>query len=139
MRFISTIALWSIALAIAFSGYEIFFWLLISAFGLIALWEYYRMLDHAGIPNFRITAMICGALMLGAKVWQEVKILRALALPAQNTYQIDYQTTRHNYNDEGAITTNWRATMQVIVGKPTETNPLGLFVTSLDFSPEAQQ
>jgi type IV secretory pathway TrbF-like protein len=78
-------------------------------------------------------------LMLGAKVWQEVKILRALALPAQNTYQVDYQTTRHNYNDEGAITTNWRATMQVIVGKPTETNPLGLFVTSLDFSPEAQQ
>src|SRR5256885_2931285 len=63
-RFLSTVVLWSIALAIAFSGYEIFFWLLISAFGLIALWEYYRMLDHAGIPNFRITAMICGALML---------------------------------------------------------------------------
>ena len=36
LRFVSTIALWSIALAIAFSGYEILFWLLISAFGLIA-------------------------------------------------------------------------------------------------------
>jgi len=69
LRFISTIALWSIALAIAFSGYEIFFWLLISAFGLIALWEYYRMLDHAGIPNFRITAMICGALMLAGSFY----------------------------------------------------------------------
>ena len=41
-RFVSTIVLWSIALVIAFSGYEIAFWVLISAFGLIALWEFYR-------------------------------------------------------------------------------------------------
>src|SRR5216117_1770925 len=63
-RFISTIVLWSIALAIAFSGYEIFFWLLISAFGLIALLEFYRMLDHAHLPNFKIIGLICGAIML---------------------------------------------------------------------------
>src|SRR5438552_14955418 len=64
-RFVSTVVLWSIALAIAFSGYEIFFWLLISAFGLIALLEFYRMLDHAHLPNFKITGLICGAIMLG--------------------------------------------------------------------------
>lgn len=63
-RFASTIVLWSIALAIAFSGYEILFWLLISAFGLIALWEFYRMLDHASLPNFKITGLICGAILL---------------------------------------------------------------------------
>src|SRR5258708_31512022 len=63
-RFISTVVLWSIALLIAFSGYEIFFWLLISAFGLIALLEFYRMLDHAHFPNFKITGLICGAIML---------------------------------------------------------------------------
>jgi len=63
-RFLSTVVLWSIALAIAFSGYEIFFWLLISAFGLIALLEFYRMLDHAHLPNFKITGLICGAIML---------------------------------------------------------------------------
>src|SRR5438105_9292201 len=63
-RFLSTVVLWSIALAIAFSGYEIFFWLLISAFGLIALFEFYRMLDHAHLPNFKITGLICGAIML---------------------------------------------------------------------------
>ena len=63
-RFASTIVLWSIALAIAFSGYEILFWLLISAFGLIALWEFYGMLDHASLPNFKITGMICGAILL---------------------------------------------------------------------------
>src|ERR1700736_6756382 len=64
VRFVSTVVLWTIALAIAFSGYEILFWLLISAFGLIALWEFYGMLDHVALPNFKITAMICGAIML---------------------------------------------------------------------------
>ena len=64
VRFVSTVVLWTIALAIAFSGYEILFWLLISVFGLIALWEFYGMLDHVALPNFKITAMICGAIML---------------------------------------------------------------------------
>jgi phosphatidate cytidylyltransferase len=64
LRFISTIALWSIALLIAFSGFEILFWILISLFGLIALLEFYRMLDHKGLPNFKVTGMICGVVML---------------------------------------------------------------------------
>src|SRR5438552_32527 len=64
LRFVSTVVLWSIALLIAFSGYEVFFWLLISAFGLIALFEFYRMLDHAHLPNFKIIGLICGAIML---------------------------------------------------------------------------
>jgi phosphatidate cytidylyltransferase len=69
LRFISTIVLWSIALAIAFSGHEILFWFLISAFGLIALWEFYCMLDHRGLPNFKVTAMICGAVMLAGSFY----------------------------------------------------------------------
>src|ERR1700731_2640747 len=64
LRFLSTVALWSVALLIAFSGFEILFWLLISAFGLIALWEFYRMLDHDGLPNFKVTGIICGTIML---------------------------------------------------------------------------
>src|SRR6266480_3108559 len=64
LRFFSTIALWSVALIIAFSGYELAFQLLSSMFGLVALWEFYRMLDHKGLPNFKVTGMICGALML---------------------------------------------------------------------------
>src|SRR3989442_9063309 len=64
LRFVTTIVLWSIALLIAFSGYEVLFWLLISAFGLVALLEFYRMLDHQGLPNFKITGLICGAIML---------------------------------------------------------------------------
>ena len=64
LRFASTIALWSVALFIVFAGYEIGFYALISAVGMIALWEFYGMLDHKGLPNFKITAMICGAVML---------------------------------------------------------------------------
>jgi len=45
------------------------FWFLISAFGLIALWEFYGMLDHDRLPNFKITAMICGAIMLGGSFY----------------------------------------------------------------------
>jgi phosphatidate cytidylyltransferase len=69
LRFISTVALWSIALLIMFSGYEILFWLLISVFGMIGLLEFYRMLDHKGLPNFKITGMICGAVMLAGSFY----------------------------------------------------------------------
>jgi len=68
-RFLSTVVLWSVALIIAFSGYEFAFWLLISAFGLIALLEFYRMLDHKGLPNFKVTGMICGAAMLAGSFY----------------------------------------------------------------------
>src|SRR5881275_3336237 len=64
LRFASTIAMWGIALLIIFSGYELAFFALIAAFGLLTLWEFYGMLDHKGLPNFKITAMICGAIML---------------------------------------------------------------------------
>src|SRR6266567_849605 len=64
LRFITTIALWSVALVIAFSGYELAFYALICVYGLIALWEFYGMLDHRSLPNFKVTGMICGAVML---------------------------------------------------------------------------
>ena len=63
-RFGSTLVLWSIALGIIFSGYEIAFFLLIGTLGLLSLWEFYGMLDHKGLPNFKVTAMICGTVML---------------------------------------------------------------------------
>src|SRR5207245_10903052 len=64
LRFSSTVVLWSVALLIAFSGFEIAFWGLISVFGLISLWEFYGMLDQRGLRNFKVTAMICVAAML---------------------------------------------------------------------------
>ena len=64
VRFASTIVLWSVALVISFSGHEIAFHALISIFGMVALLEFYTMLDHKGLPNFKIVGMICGAVML---------------------------------------------------------------------------
>src|SRR5947207_10878810 len=64
LRFASTIAMWGLALLIIFSGYELAFFGLIAAIGLLALWEFYSMLDHKELPNFKVTAMISGAIML---------------------------------------------------------------------------
>jgi phosphatidate cytidylyltransferase len=69
LRFMSTIVLWAVALFIAFSGYELAFHGLICLFGLVALWEFYRMLDHKGLPNFKIVGMICGAIMLAGSFY----------------------------------------------------------------------
>lgn len=69
LRFGSTVALWTMALLIMFSGYEVLFWLLISVFGMIGLWEFYRMLDHKGLPNFKITGMLCGAVLLAGSFY----------------------------------------------------------------------
>ena len=74
LRFISTVALWSIALLIMYSGHEGLFWVLISAFGMLGLWEFYRMLDHKGLPNFKITGMLCGAVMLAGSFYYFSKI-----------------------------------------------------------------
>src|SRR5438094_8082092 len=41
---------------------------------MIGLWEFYRMLDHKGLPNFKITGMICGAVMLGGSFYYFSKI-----------------------------------------------------------------
>jgi phosphatidate cytidylyltransferase len=56
--------LWTVALTIIFSGYELAFFGLIGTLGLLALWEFYGMLDHKGLPSFKVTAMICGTVML---------------------------------------------------------------------------
>jgi phosphatidate cytidylyltransferase len=60
----SSIALWAIALAIIFAGYEPGFFVLIASIALLALWEFYLMLDNKKLPNFKVIAMLCGAVFL---------------------------------------------------------------------------
>jgi phosphatidate cytidylyltransferase len=38
-------------------------------FGLLALWEFYRMLDHRGLPNFKVTGLFCGVVMLAGSFY----------------------------------------------------------------------
>src|SRR5713101_1247807 len=77
-RFASTIVLWSIALGIIFSGYEIAFFALIGTLGMLSLWEFYGMLDHKALPNFKITAMICGAVMLCGSFYYYSRIMAVI-------------------------------------------------------------
>ena len=69
LRLGSTVTLWLIILASIFSGREWAFFGVIAAMPLIALWEYFRMLDKDGIPNFQLTAMICAAAFLGGSFY----------------------------------------------------------------------
>jgi phosphatidate cytidylyltransferase len=59
----SSVALWSVALWIIFSGFVPGFVVLVGGLSLVALWEYYTMLDHKRLPNFKIIGMICGAVL----------------------------------------------------------------------------
>jgi type IV secretory pathway TrbF-like protein len=91
------------------------------------------------LTSYYHTEKLANPLSDGTKVWQAVKVTRTLALPVKDTYQIDYTTSRHTYAyQDPVVTTNWRATLRVVNGQPTPDNQLGLFVTSLDFAPEAK-
>ena len=61
-RLCSSAGLWTVALWIIFSGYEPGFLALVGALTLVGLWEYYTMLDHKGLPNFKIIGLLCATL-----------------------------------------------------------------------------
>lgn len=65
-----------------------------------------------------------------------------LRLPAPDTYKVDWIESRHEYSSDLIITTTWRATLKIQTGAPDirdGRNPLGLYVTTLDWSPEVYQ
>jgi phosphatidate cytidylyltransferase len=68
-RLSSTLVLWAAVLWAIFSGSELGFSAFIAIMGLTGLWEFYRMLDHKELPNFRITGMIFGVLLLAGTSW----------------------------------------------------------------------
>ncbi len=61
-RLASSVTLWGLALWIIFSGFVPGFVVLVSGLSLLALWEYYGMLDHKKLPHFKVFGMLCGAL-----------------------------------------------------------------------------
>jgi len=77
------------------------------------------------------------------KNWVEVHISRSpLRLPAPDTYQVDWIETLHQFGNGLPTTTVWRATLKVqtATARNADTrNPLGLYVTTLDWSPEVQR
>jgi phosphatidate cytidylyltransferase len=59
-RLLSAIAMWIIALLVIFSGNEVAFLLLNCSLGLVALWEYFGMIEQSGLLCFKVFGMICG-------------------------------------------------------------------------------
>jgi len=93
-----------------------------------ALTAYYRGNHDANNP-----------LMTDGKYWQIVQVVRTLKLSSPSTYQVDYITERHDHDHPlNPARTNWRATVGVIEGKSTDSNPLGIWISDLDFEPEAK-
>jgi type IV secretory pathway TrbF-like protein len=79
-------------------------------------------------------------LSANGKYWQDVKVVRTLKLSTKDSYQVDYTVFKYDHHDHilNPIQTNWRATLHLVQGKPTNNNALGLFVDSIDFQPEAK-
>ena len=63
-RLCSTVLLWGVALWIIFAGFEVGFFFLVGTIALLGLWEFYRMLDHKNLPNFKILGLICGVVSI---------------------------------------------------------------------------
>jgi phosphatidate cytidylyltransferase len=64
LRLSSTVGLWVVMLATIFTGYDIGFFCLLAFMALMALWEYYRMLEGDGIGVFTLTGLICAVVLL---------------------------------------------------------------------------
>jgi phosphatidate cytidylyltransferase len=63
-RLCSSLVVWTVALWIIFAGFEAGFCFLIGIMALLALWEFYGMLDQKNLPNFKVLALICGVIYL---------------------------------------------------------------------------
>lgn len=61
-RLTSAVILWSVLFGILLAGQPFGYFLLTAFFGLAGLWEFYGMLDHKPVPNFKIFGMICAVI-----------------------------------------------------------------------------
>ena len=68
-RLVSTLFLWALVLGTVLSGYEQMFFVTIAGIGLLGWWEYYEMLDRRGVPNFKLTALICAVAFFAASFY----------------------------------------------------------------------
>lgn len=66
--------------------------------------------------------------------WRDVRIVRCLREPEPDTYRVEWTETLHPQTGD-AVTSNWEATMKVVIAQPdtsNDLNPIGLYITSLD-------
>ena len=73
-RLCSSIAVWGVALYIIFAGFEVGFFFLIGTIAILGLWEFYRMLDHKQLPNFKILGLICAVIFISGSLFYYSKV-----------------------------------------------------------------
>ncbi len=61
--------MWAVVLGTILSGFEQVFFTAIAGIGLLGLWEYYEMLDRRGVPNFKLTGLICAVVFLAGSFY----------------------------------------------------------------------
>ena len=60
-RLVSAVAMWALLFGVLISGKPIAYFLLCAGMGMDGLWEFYGMLDHKRLPNFKLFGMGCAA------------------------------------------------------------------------------
>ncbi len=86
-RLTSAVTLWALLFGVLISGQPICYLLLCAGMGMTSLWEFYGMLDHKRLPNFKLFGMICaGVFFLGSFYLLETR-----------------ETTAHSYDFEMAV------------------------------------
>ena len=75
---------------------------------------------------------------IAKKSWVQVSNVRVLKLPVPETFQATWVETRTDYNTTVAQPSSWRATMKVEQAEATDRNPIGLYITTLDWAEEAE-
>lgn len=63
-RLASTVGMWALMLLAVFSGFDAAFFCLMGALAMLALWEYFRMLEKDGVPVFTLTGLLCAVGLL---------------------------------------------------------------------------
>lgn len=72
----------------------------------------------------------------GFKAWVEAQPIATFALPAPDTYQIDFTMTVHANNDQNKIISKWRAILHVIAGHSNNPESGAMFVDNIDLERE---
>jgi type IV secretion system protein TrbF len=73
---------------------------------------------------------------IAKKSWVQISNVRVLKLPTPDTFQVTWEESRIDYNTTVAQPSSWRATMKVEQAEASERNPLGLYITTLDWAEE---
>jgi type IV secretory pathway TrbF-like protein len=74
---------------------------------------------------------------IAKKAWVQVSVPRVLKSSVPDTYQVDWEESKTDYNTVVTQSSAWRATITVGDGAVTDRNPLGLYVVNLDWAEEA--